>query len=148
MSRFDWYVIQSHPRKEPFVRARIQDLGREVFLPMVAERVPGRRRSGLAPLFPGYLFARLCGEEGDFPRVRWSHGVRRVLGDAHQPRPLHQPKFSHLASLSTQRLRCMLKAGYSGQVVFSREWSTSGAMGDCDLTSSQTCFLITRSFTG
>ena len=51
MKEFRWYVIQANPRKETFVRGRIEDLGCEVFLPLMAERKPGRRRATLSPLF-------------------------------------------------------------------------------------------------
>lgn len=83
-----WYVVQANPLKERFVRDRIADLGREVFLPLVSERRPGSRRSRLNPLFPGYLFANLDPREGDLASVRWLVGVRRVLGDRDRPRPL------------------------------------------------------------
>ena len=54
-----WYVVQCHPRKERFVRERLEDLGCSVFLPLIKERIPGRRQWRLGPLFPGYLFAGL-----------------------------------------------------------------------------------------
>jgi len=50
---FEWYVIQANPRKEAFVRDRIEDLGREAFLPLIAERRRGRRRATVGPFFPG-----------------------------------------------------------------------------------------------
>ncbi len=88
MSDLGWYVIQTHPCKERFVRERIEDLGRDVFLPLAVERQRGRRRSSVGPLFPGYLFARLSEADGDLPRARWTHGVRRLLGDGGRPRPV------------------------------------------------------------
>jgi len=81
-----WYVVHAHPRRESFVRDRIAELGRETFLPLLREKRPGRRRATLGPLFPGYLFAKLSEAEGDLPRVRWTHGVRRILGDGERPR--------------------------------------------------------------
>lgn len=78
-SDFGWYVVQALPRKEGFVKDRIEDLGCEVFLPLLAERRPGWRRACVGPLFPGYLFARLS--EGDVARVRWMHGVNSILGE-------------------------------------------------------------------
>lgn len=70
------------------MRGRIADLGREVFLPVVAERRVGRPRATIGPLFPGYLFARLEGAHGDLARVRWTVGVRRLLGDGEGPQPV------------------------------------------------------------
>ena len=83
-----WYVVQTHAGKESFIEDRIADLGREVFLPRIAERVLGRRSRRLVPLFPRYLFAKLCMAGGDSPRVRWMPGVSRVLGDGAGPRPI------------------------------------------------------------
>ncbi len=88
MSGFAWYVVESHPSREDFVRDRMEELGRDVFLPLVSERKPGRRTSTLGPLFPGYLFASLSETEGDLPRVRWMHGVRRILGNGERPAPV------------------------------------------------------------
>ena len=81
-----WYVIQSNPRREAFVRGRIEDLGCEAFLPLMAERKPGRRRATVGPLFPAYLFARLSAT--DLARVRWTQGIRRVLGNGQRPLPV------------------------------------------------------------
>jgi len=86
MSGLGWYVVQSHARKESFVRERVEDLGREAFLPLVAERKSGR----FGPLFPCYLFARLSEKDGDLPRVRWMHGVRKVLGSDRWQRPVEE----------------------------------------------------------
>jgi transcriptional antiterminator RfaH len=88
MSGLGWYVVQAHPRKEAFVRDRIEDLGREVFYPLLAERRLGRRRATVGPLFPGYLFARLNRSAGDLPRVRWMHGVNRILGEGCRARAI------------------------------------------------------------
>jgi transcription antitermination factor NusG len=88
MNGYAWYVVHAQPRKERFVGDRIRDLGREVFLPLISERRRGQRRSTVGPLFPGYLFALLSEPDGDLPRVRWTQGVRRVLGDGPTPRPV------------------------------------------------------------
>jgi transcription elongation factor/antiterminator RfaH len=88
MNGLGWYVVQSQPRKETLVRDRLEEMGREVFLPMLRERRQGRRRTTTGPLFPGYLFARLSETHGDLPVVRWTHGVRRVLGDGERPTPV------------------------------------------------------------
>ncbi len=88
MNDLAWYVIQTHPHKEGFVRERVEDFNREVFLPLVREPVPGSRRARSAPLFPGYLFARLSVSSGDLPSIRWSPGVKRMLGDGQRPAPV------------------------------------------------------------
>lgn len=110
MSDRGWYVIQSNPRKEAFVRDRLSELGREVFLPMVSERRRGAKRATLSPFFPGYLFARLSGNAGDLGQVRWLHGVRRVLGDGVAPRPVE--------NLVVEAIR--LRADPTGRVRFGK----------------------------
>jgi transcriptional antiterminator RfaH len=62
----------------------------EPFLPRLAERGRHRRRDQGKPLFPGYLFVLLSPAAGDLPRVRWLHGVKRVLGDKDSPRPIEK----------------------------------------------------------
>jgi len=84
----EWFVVQAQPRKERFVRDRLSDLGRDAFLPLMAERRRGRRGVTVSPLFPGYLFARLSVAQGDVPRIRWMHGVRRLLGEGNRPLPV------------------------------------------------------------
>lgn len=86
--REDWYVVHTRARKEAFVRDRIEDLGCEAFLPLLRQRRPRTRSWTEQPLFPNYLFARLSAGEGDLPRVRWTQGVRRLLGDGADPRPV------------------------------------------------------------
>jgi transcriptional antiterminator RfaH len=105
-----WYVIQSHPRKEPLVGTRLRELGREVFLPTVSERRPGTRRSSIGPLFPGYLFARLARKEGDLATVRWTHGVRRLLGDGEGPQPVAERLIETIRARSDRTGRVRLGA--------------------------------------
>jgi transcriptional antiterminator RfaH len=111
MSGLDWYVVHSHPRKESFVCERIGDLGREVFFPTVSERRAGRSRASIGPLFPGYLFARLSEPEGDLPRVRWTHGVRNVLGNGDGPRPVDDELVEMIRGRADRRGRVRLGAG-------------------------------------
>jgi transcriptional antiterminator RfaH len=83
-----WFVVQTHPRRERFVEKRLQDLELESFLPLLMESRYGRSNARMKPLFPGYMFAALSPVRGDLPRVRWLHGVKRLLGDAERPRPI------------------------------------------------------------
>lgn len=107
----DWYVIQAHPRKEPLVSSRVRELGREVFLPTVSARRPGTRRSSIGPLFPGYLFARLARDEGDLATVRFTHGVRRLLGDGEGPQPVAERLIETIRARSDRTGRVRLGAG-------------------------------------
>jgi transcription antitermination factor NusG len=93
------------------VENRIRDLGREVFLPTVAERRPRRRRATIGPLFPSYVFARLASAEGDLARVRWTPGVRRVLGDGRGPQPVSDTLIAALRARADRTGRMRLGSG-------------------------------------
>jgi len=111
VSTLSWYVVQSAPRKEGLVGSRIRELGREVFLPTLSERRPGHRRSTVGPLFPGYLFARLAREQGDLATIRWTHGVRRLLGDGLGPQAVTDTLVDNLRGRADRTGRVRLGAG-------------------------------------
>ncbi len=111
MSALGWYVIHSHPRKEALVGIQVERLGREAFVPRVISRAERGRRDHEVPLFPGYLFARLSSAEGDIPKVRWSHGVRKILGDQEGPRPIADGVVDALRSRSDEHGRIRLGVG-------------------------------------
>ena len=66
------------------------------FLPLmeVVRRYPSRRITRLEPLFPGYLFARFetadCNPEF-WNAVRWTPGVKTILGTDGAPVPVPDP---------------------------------------------------------
>ena len=108
---FQWYVVQSNPRKETFVHDRLAEFGREVFLPLIAEHGRGRRRAVAGPLFPGYLFAKLSQDDGDLPRVRWMHGVRQLLGDGERAHPLDESVVRMIRARCDRKGRVRLGVG-------------------------------------
>lgn len=88
-----WYTVQSKRHNETRVARHLAGRDVPTFLPFleVVERRAGTYHASLEPLFPGYLFVRL----GPFDRqpetwnaVRWSPGVRNILGIAGQPVPV------------------------------------------------------------
>ena len=130
MSDSGWFVIQAQPRKEAFVRDRIRDLGREAFLPLVTERRPGWRKRRTGPLFPGYLFARLSESDGDLPRVRWTQGVGRVLGDSAHPRPIPDEVVATIRSHADRQGKVRLGVGLkSGDRVRILDGPLAGLIG-------------------
>jgi transcriptional antiterminator RfaH len=98
-----WYVVQCHARREGFVRDQVLDLGNEVFLPMLDERRTAGRGRTAVPLFPGYIFSRLSERAGDLARVRWTQGVRRILGSDGAPRPVDDNVVDALRSRADRR---------------------------------------------
>lgn len=85
-----WYAVQSKRFNEARVVRHLATKAVPAFLPFieVVHRRRGMRCRGLEPLFPGYLFVRLArfsGSPHEWDVVRWSPGVRRILGVQGEP---------------------------------------------------------------
>lgn len=86
-----WYAVQTKPRQEERVRRWLEERARlPVFLPKLEQvrRRRARRVSVIEPLFPSYLFVRMALEPAPWYAVRWTPGVRRVVGAGGQPLPV------------------------------------------------------------
>src|SRR5579859_5486148 len=88
-----WYTVQSKRHNERRVVDYLATRAIPTFFPLVevVRRRNGRRRMGLEPLFPGYIFVHL--EPFDrscrcWDTVRWSPGVHRILGTEYEPVPV------------------------------------------------------------
>lgn len=85
----EWYVVQAKPRRESEVltRLRLRAAGIDGFLPRieVVRSHAGRRYHSLEPLFPSYLFFNARLTPAAWNAVRWTPGVRRILGDGERP---------------------------------------------------------------
>ncbi len=88
----DWYVVHSkafHEKRVTFhLHQRMASL--EVFVPLieVTRRRRNRKWSVLQPVFPGYLFAAFPLEPSTWGVVRWTPGVKRILGCGDVPVPV------------------------------------------------------------
>ena len=91
----DWYLVRTKTGKERWVRDQLTPQLPEVFLPLLEASTPrwGKLAWTVAPLFPGYLFARLdpgnstcdfAGDEGFSPSRTFMveentvHGKQRI----------------------------------------------------------------------
>lgn len=90
-----WYVVYSKPRKEETARFHLVHKGLETFFPRLL--LPGRslKCQRIVPLFPNYLFVRLCTPE-EYNYVRWSPGVRCVVNFNGTPTPIDDMVVSFL----------------------------------------------------
>lgn len=82
-----WFAVETKPRSEKRVLDHLRHPEITTFLPefRVQRRHGSRRWQALEPLFPGYLFARFRLESDIVDKVRWTPGVRRLLGDGENP---------------------------------------------------------------
>ena len=83
-----WYAAQIRPNHEKRVAERMVQRDIEHLLPLYTSlrQWKDRKVSLSMPLFPGYLFVRLCLRER--PQVLELPGVARLVGIGSQPAPL------------------------------------------------------------
>lgn len=89
-----WYAVQVKRFCERRVARYLSMKSVRVFLPLiecVRRHQETRRLTRLEPLFPGYLLVRLSDADvhaGGWHAVRWTPGVRRILGTDDVPSPM------------------------------------------------------------
>jgi transcriptional antiterminator RfaH len=83
-----WYAIQTKPQHETRAEQNLRVCGFETFAPTIRERSPLKigTQTGyrLAPLFPGYIFARFVAEQHVWC-IRRTSGVRDVVDFGNGP---------------------------------------------------------------
>ena len=86
MTDVDWYLVRTKTGKERWVRDQLTAQLPEVFLPLLEARTPrwGKLAWTIAPLFPGYLFARLDPQQQYF-NVRYLPGVQGLVSAGNEP---------------------------------------------------------------
>ncbi|MFN3534116.1 MAG: transcription termination/antitermination protein NusG [Desulfatiglandales bacterium] len=84
-----WYVIYTKPQKEEFVSSLLERARIESFWPklMTYKFVNSHREPVIKSLFPAYLFSRFSYPE-EYDLVRWTWGVKKVVGTAEGPIPV------------------------------------------------------------
>jgi transcriptional antiterminator RfaH len=82
-----WYVIQINRHREHFAQRSLSDLGITTYLPRIVQWPRPAVGSAIAPMFPGYLFARIS-QMQDFSRVGWTPGVKAFISFGEGPVPI------------------------------------------------------------
>lgn len=76
-----WFVINTKPKKEMQVAKLFAEGGFTCYIPFY------RQDRRITPFFPGYGFLRFSFPD-DFQTVRYTRGVKRVVGDHNGPVPI------------------------------------------------------------
>ena len=88
-----WYVVQARPKKEAEAASYLSTraLQLHVFNPLMEDfrARNGKLEKVLKPLFPGYFFVSFDLER-DYGLVRWSRGVKKILGSGGYPVPVSE----------------------------------------------------------
>ena len=80
-----WFVFQTHPRREPEVEQTLKKMGFRVFMPRMNDKsvsilkTRGLLLAGRTMLFPGYGFVRFDVFRDPWKLIRWQPGVRRLF---------------------------------------------------------------------
>lgn len=106
-----WYALQTKPRKERALAQTLARAGVEVYGPRIRQwrQRAGRRFREEGPLFPGYLFVRLD-FASDYPRIRWTPGLVRVVTSGGVPVPVGDPLLRRVREMEGAGSRARLRA--------------------------------------
>ena len=91
MTTVRWHVIRTKPRQEKQAEFHLRQLRVETFLPLLRQNKTVRRarKMVLAPLFPGYMFARVD-VRTQYRAVSYARGVTTIVGFGGKPAEISQ----------------------------------------------------------
>ncbi|MEH6799066.1 MAG: transcription/translation regulatory transformer protein RfaH [Halopseudomonas sabulinigri] len=100
-----WYLIQCKPRQEVRAEENLRNQAYTCYLPLhqVQRLRHGKVVSLNEPLFPGYLFIKLCEFTESWHPIRSTRGVLRLVTFANQAVPLSDQLLSNIRSRVQQR---------------------------------------------
>jgi len=80
-----WYAVYTNPRSEVKVAERIEEIGVDVYLPMVTElkQWSDRKKKVTKPLFTSYVFVKI--DNKSFDRIKSIYGVVGFIRHIGQP---------------------------------------------------------------
>jgi transcriptional antiterminator RfaH len=84
-----WYVIQTNPREEGRALHYLEEKGVETFFPriQIVRYRAVKVGTAIRPMFPSYIFGHFQAHD-ELPYVRWTRGVKRILGPDDEPVPV------------------------------------------------------------
>lgn len=111
-----WYALFTKPRAETQVQQVLQNRDIEIYLPTLQVWRVRRQQLETEPLFPGYLFARVCLKTVGISEIAWTPGLRHIVGAAGgDPPPVPDAVISYIkqrvALLNPQRPGANLRRG-------------------------------------
>ncbi|MCI0437517.1 MAG: hypothetical protein L0177_00100 [Chloroflexi bacterium] len=70
----NWYVVRAKPQCDALAESALARGGFETFIPWVQSPIAQSRRSHVS-LFPGYIFLKCGGDEGELPSISHLPGI-------------------------------------------------------------------------
>ena len=98
----NWYVTQTKPCQENKAAFNLRQKDIAVYLPMTQVYVYKnlKKYKKTKPLFPGYIFARV--EKNRVHQLCWTSGVKKVLWENTNPKPISDDLIHSLKSLAAK----------------------------------------------
>ena len=98
-----WFALLTRSNYENIVHDRVRQKEIEAFLPKIKTQSRRRDRNIMLerPLFPGYLFIRICELPGDHLNVLKTVGAVRLLGNNTGPVPVDSGQIESLKILTS-----------------------------------------------
>lgn len=144
----DWYAVSAKPHQEHVAHATLQHVGVETYCPLLRQNRIIRRRLQVvvAPLFPGYLFAKFDLER-QYRAVAYARGVRRIVMFGSQSATVDEALLNAIKARSSEGYVTIDGSGFeSGQSVFIREGPLAGlrAVFEREMTGHERAVLLLR----
>jgi transcriptional antiterminator RfaH len=81
-----WYVVSTKPYQENHAALNLESVGVMTFCPKIKQKktLQGREHAVIAPLFPGYLFAKFD-VQSQHRAVTYARGVRKLVSFGSAP---------------------------------------------------------------
>ena len=128
MHQMFWYVVKAKPHQERVAELNLQLLGVETYCPILREgkEIRGRQRIRVAPLFPGYLFARFH-LKNQHRSVLYARGVSTIVTFGSTPATVDDEMITAIKSrLQTRYVTMPNRSFRSGQRVQIQEGPLRG----------------------
>jgi transcription termination/antitermination protein NusG len=102
-----WYAVHTRSRHEKQVDLLLSDKGIETFLPLAhtLSRRRDRKKYIDIPLFPGYIFVHVDGDQEHISSVIYTRGVVRILGtDIGRPTPIPDKQILDIKTIVDKKI--------------------------------------------
>ena len=85
-----WFLLQFKPNAHQLAEQNLRRQGFDTFLPLqeITQRKTSRFRSGLKPLFPGYMFVAFEEQYAPWNKISNTTGVSKLVSFDKYPKPV------------------------------------------------------------
>ena len=105
-NQYQWYIINTNPQCEEMVCSFLNRSGFEILLPKIKDSIKNREE----PLFPGYVFVRLNLSLSNWVKIKYMHGVRKILSYGDILVPVSNKIIEVIKQKNIGGSKCLLKA--------------------------------------